>query len=183
MSSRRARLCAAIRFGSARIRARRRFVLDPRRRDDIPTVSLAGGATTILADGKFDLNALTLTSEWMVRSTGAGEEETQPSCRCASPARSPRRNGGSISTPLLNLLQSRFTANPARQDPGGGARNAEEERRSAPAAAQEDAFKRRDSETPAPRTSARRLRLNPRPCRRSVPLMRRTVPLSRRAGA
>ena len=115
----------------------------------IPTVSLAGGATTILAEAKFDLNALALTSEWTVRSTGAGDAETQPyvQLRFSGPMASPDRRVEL--TPLLNLLQNRFTQGQLDKIQEAEARNAEMERQRA-AAAQEDAFKRRDSEPRAP---------------------------------
>ena len=62
----------------------------------IPTVSLAGGATTILADGKFDLNALTLASDWMVRATG--QARRRRSLRAGALLRPDRRRRSDRST-------------------------------------------------------------------------------------
>lgn len=74
----------------------------------IPTVSLAGSATAILADATFDLNALTLASDWVVRSVGVGNEEAQPfvQVRFTGPMASPQRTVDL--DPLLNRLRSRF---------------------------------------------------------------------------
>jgi hypothetical protein len=114
----------------------------------IPTVSLAGGATTILAEAKFDLNALALSSEWTVRSTGAAEAETQPyvQLRFSGPIASPERRVEI--TPLLNLLQNRFTQIQVDKIQEAELRNAGMERQRA-AAAQEAAANRRDAEPPA----------------------------------
>lgn len=74
----------------------------------IPTVSLTGGATTILAGAYLDLNALSLSSEWVVRSTETGDGEAQPSVqvRFSGPIAEPDRR--IELTPLLNLLQNQF---------------------------------------------------------------------------
>lgn len=114
----------------------------------IPTVSLTGGATTILAEAKFDLNALALSSEWTVRSTGAAEAETQPyvQLRFSGPIASPERRVEL--TPLLNLLQNRFTQIQLDKIQEAELRNAETERQRA-GAAQEAAGNRRDAEPPA----------------------------------
>ncbi len=74
----------------------------------IPTVSLQAGATSVLADATFDLNRLTLQSQWAVRTGEVGSDQVQPYV--------PIRFSGDIDNPdrqidldpLLNLMRSRF---------------------------------------------------------------------------
>ena len=115
----------------------------------IPTVSLAGGATTILAEGHLDLSALTVSSDWIVRTSEAGDGEQEPSVelKFSGPIAAPERRVELAS--LLNLLQSRFTQIQLDKIQEAELRNAEMERQRA-AAAQEAAARRRDMETPAP---------------------------------
>ncbi len=74
----------------------------------IPTVSLQAGATAVLADATFDLNRLTLQSQWAVRTGEVSPDQAQPYV--------PIRFSGDIADPdrqidldpLLNLMRSHF---------------------------------------------------------------------------
>jgi hypothetical protein len=122
----------------------------------IPIVSLAGGATTILAEGSVDLNSLTLGSDWTVRSTGEGEGEP-PSVRVkfSGPIAAPERRVDV--SPLLNMLQARFTQVQLDRIQAAEQRNAETDRRIADLErqraenARQNAADRRDLEAPASR--------------------------------
>jgi hypothetical protein len=111
----------------------------------VPIVSLADPATTILAGGKLDLNALALASDWVVRAAGAGDEASQPVVQVhfSGPIAEPQRQIDL--DPLLNRLRSRFLQRQIEQLEAAEAerRRADEERRSAVA-------ERRDRESPAP---------------------------------
>lgn len=121
---------------------------------EIPTVSMSGGTTTILAEGHLDLNSLTLGSDWVIRTSGSGDGE-QPTVQMkfSGPIVEPQRRIDV--TPLLNLLQARFTQIQLDKIQDAEQRNAETERRLAEMERQQSETRRqaaadqRDLETPA----------------------------------
>lgn len=74
----------------------------------IPTVSLDAGATAILADARFDVNRLTVASQWVVRNGEAGSDQAQPYVPIHFSGDIARPERQVDIEPLLNLLRSRF---------------------------------------------------------------------------
>jgi uncharacterized protein involved in outer membrane biogenesis len=74
----------------------------------VPTVSLAAGATKVLAGAMLNLNTFVLESEWTVRIDEGGQDEAQPYVPITfhGPIVRPQREIDL--DPLLNLLRSRF---------------------------------------------------------------------------
>ncbi len=129
---------------------------------NIPTVSMEAGATSILADATFDLNRLTLQSQWAVRAGEVGADQAQPYV--------PIRFSGDVEDPdrlididpLLNLMRSRFLqrqlkqletleAERQRAQAEEAARKAEEQRLAAEAAQKaEEARRAAEAQSAAP---------------------------------
>lgn len=114
----------------------------------VPTVSLEGGGTAILAGATLDLNALTLASEWVVRTEGTGGEEAQPSVtmRFSGPIAEPTRQVDPA--PLIAQLQSRYLQQQLDNLEEAERQRIEMERQRA-AANREATAERRDLEPPA----------------------------------
>jgi hypothetical protein len=76
---------------------------------EMATVSIDTAAATLLAEASFDLNTLTLASDWIVRAGGdAAAETTQPHVGIvfSGPITAPERQ--TDLAPLLDLLRSRY---------------------------------------------------------------------------
>jgi hypothetical protein len=100
----------------------------------IPTVSLSGGSTAVLAEGDLDLNSLTLRSDWTVRANRTEEDNAAAAfveVRFSGPIAEPERR---IDVgPLLNLLNARFQQAQLDKIEEAERRNAEMERQRAEA--------------------------------------------------
>ena len=76
---------------------------------DVATVSLAAGDATVLADAAFDLNTLSLASDWTIRTDdGAASDEAEPRVNVlfSGSITDPERH--TDLAPLLDLLRSRY---------------------------------------------------------------------------
>jgi hypothetical protein len=76
---------------------------------DVDTVSLAAGATTVLADARLDLNTLSLSSGWTIRAAepaAAGQVQPYVGIRFSGPIVKPERQVDLV--PLLDLLRTRY---------------------------------------------------------------------------
>ena len=88
---------------------------------NVPTVSLAAGATTVMADGTLDLNSLALASDWSLRGNAPeGSEEPQPFVRVlfSGPVAEPERRVDL--NPLLEVLRARYLQRQLDRDRGAG---------------------------------------------------------------
>jgi hypothetical protein len=125
----------------------------------VPTVSVEGDGTAILAGAAIDLKALSLASDWVVRTSGEGEE-AQPfvNVRFAGPIAAPEREVDLA--PLLSRLQSSFLQQQVEELEEAARERAEFERQQA-ARERQEAADRRDVEEPAPPARPRAARRPP----------------------